>query len=110
MDRNISNDIQTAIRRRRRSRGISQAELARKLGMTQAQIARIEGKRSDVRLSTLTEIARALGLEPLLVPQAMLPAIRHLSAQKERSQTKDSGEPRRLFGNEPEDADEESSQ
>jgi transcriptional regulator with XRE-family HTH domain len=108
--KNIVNDIKTAIRQRRRNKGISQAELGRTLGMTQAQIARIEGKRSDVRLSTLTEVARALGLEPLLVPQTILPAIQHLIAQQERTQTKDSAVPRRLFGNEPEDADEESSQ
>jgi len=109
MNQHTVSDIRTAIRHERLKRGLSQAELARTVGTTQAQIARIEGERNDVRLSTLTEIARALGLEPILVPKPTLPAIRHLLAQQQAAEGKASPEPRRLFGNEPEDANDESS-
>ena len=72
--------------------------------MTQAQIARIESGLTDPRLSTLTELARALGLEPVLLPKQLLPSVSSLMAQHRgdlaRPETR-----RRLVGAEPEDAD-----
>jgi transcriptional regulator with XRE-family HTH domain len=61
----------------RRARGIPQGELARRLGMSAANLSRIEHG-SDFRVSTLLDIARELRLEPVLVPKPMLPAVRHL--------------------------------
>ena len=109
VNRNTVSGIRGTIRQQRLKKDLSQAELAQKVGMTQAQIARIERERNDVRLSTLTEVARALGLEPILVPKSILPAIRHLLAQQQGEEAKSSPEPRRLFGSEPEDANDENS-
>ena len=51
-----------ALRQRRR---LSQAELARRSGVSQATISRIEaGKTRGVDLATLDRLARALGVSP----------------------------------------------
>ncbi len=44
----------------RQSRGLSQAELAERVGVKQANISRIEG-RDDLKLSTLTKVVEAMG-------------------------------------------------
>ena len=49
----------------RERRGLSQAELARRSGVSQATISRIEaGKTRGVDLVTLDRLARALGVSP----------------------------------------------
>ena len=55
--------------------GLSQRELASRLGMTQAHISRIESGLVDPRLSTVVEIARAVGSIPMLIPRRALPAV-----------------------------------
>jgi transcriptional regulator with XRE-family HTH domain len=61
----------------RKSRRLTQAELAKRLDVSKANISRIEHG-ADLRVSTLLEIARALNLEPLLVPKEHLAAVRAL--------------------------------
>lgn len=61
----------------RRARGWSQAELARRLGVTGANISRIE-RGADLRVSTLIDVARELKLEPLLVPKEHVSSVRGL--------------------------------
>jgi transcriptional regulator with XRE-family HTH domain len=65
--------------RARRERGISQAELARRLGMSGPHLSRIEHG-ADLRVSTLLDIARELKLEPVLVPKPRLATVRALLA------------------------------
>jgi transcriptional regulator with XRE-family HTH domain len=60
----------------RRAQAISQGELASRSGLDQAQLSRIEAERVDPRLSSLVQIARALGQEIVLVPQGSLSAVR----------------------------------
>ena len=57
--------------------GLSQSELARRLGVSGANLSRIEHG-TDLRVSTLLEIARALQLEPMLVPKESVPSVRAL--------------------------------
>ena len=104
MLKNTQNDIRQVIREARKEQGLSQAELARRLRMTQAQITRIENGLTDPRLSTVTELARALGLEPVLLPKQLLPSVSYLIAQH-RGALEATGPKRRLIGAEPEDAD-----
>ena len=59
----------------RERRGISQGSLARSLGISAANLSRIE-RGADLRVSTLLDVARALGLEPMLVPKHAVPAVR----------------------------------
>ena len=106
MDKDIVSDIKTTIRSARKDRGLSQAELAGRLRMTQAQIARIENSLTDPRLSTLTELSRALGLELVLVPKQLLPSVKSLIVQH-RGFLEPRESKRRLVGAEPEDANDE---
>lgn len=59
----------------RRALHLSQAELARRLGVSQVNVSRIEAG-GDMRVSTLIDIARALGFELMIVPKAAAPAVR----------------------------------
>ena len=53
-------DLAESVIRLRRLRGVSQADLAQKMGTKQPAIARIESGDANVRLETLVEIANAL--------------------------------------------------
>lgn len=100
---NVVSDFARAIRVQRNRRGISQLELGERLKMPQSQIARFEAGERDIRLSTLMEIARALDLEPMLVPKRLIPAVRYMIEAPEQRTA--SGP--RLVGNDPEDRDDE---
>jgi transcriptional regulator with XRE-family HTH domain len=62
------------LRRARKARGISQVELSRQLGIGQGTLSRAETT-TEVRFGTLQQIARALDLEPMLVPRRLVPAV-----------------------------------
>jgi len=51
--------------------------------MTNANLSRIEHG-GDFRVTTLLDVARVLGLEPMLVPKRSVPAVRALLAEGER--------------------------
>ena len=59
----------------RQRQGISQGELARRLGVSQANLSRIEHG-ADLRFSTLLDVTRALGMEPMIVPKSTVGALR----------------------------------
>ena len=63
------------LQRARAGAGLSQRELALRVGMTQAHISRIESGLVDPRLSTVVEIAKAVGSMPMLIPRRALPAV-----------------------------------
>jgi HTH-type transcriptional regulator/antitoxin HipB len=68
-------NVGEAIRRARREADLSQAELARRARLTQAQVSQVESG-ADLRYSTLMQLAGALNLEPLLVPRRAVPLVR----------------------------------
>jgi len=103
MNNDIQSDIIRVLRQARKEQSLSQAELARRLRMTQSQIARIENGLTDPRLSTVTELSRALGFEPVLLPKQLLPSVNYLIAQH-RGVLETTEPKRRLIGAEPEDA------
>ena len=96
------NSLIRHLRDERQRRKLSQAQLGEMLGVPQSQITRIERGASDIRLSTLVEMAHALGLEPVLIPKSLLPAVRHLS--EHHGPKSDATPQRRLLGSEPEDS------
>jgi predicted transcriptional regulator len=49
--------------RRRRALGLSQTEVAARMGTSQSAVARLESGDADVRLSSLERYAAALGAE-----------------------------------------------
>jgi predicted transcriptional regulator len=67
--------IAEQLRARREALGLSQRAVATLTGLQQAQLSKIERGTIDPRLSTMTEIARALDLEPVLVPRQTLAAV-----------------------------------
>lgn len=50
------------LRQARTAAGLTQTELARRIGVSQQQVARLENPDSDLMLGTLDRAARALGL------------------------------------------------
>lgn len=69
-----------ALRQARIEAGLSQRALSARLGIPQSRLSRIETGAIDVRTSTLLDLSRALGLEPMLVPRRLVPAVARLTA------------------------------
>ena len=66
-----------ALREARKARGLSQEELSKQLGIGQGTLSRAETS-TDVRFGTLQQVARALDLEPMLIPRRLVPAVEAL--------------------------------
>ncbi len=70
------NEIIKQLKHARQDKKLKQSELGDKLGLPQSHISRIERGGTDPRLSTVTDMARLLDQELVLVPRVMLSAIR----------------------------------
>jgi len=70
----------------RQEKKLRQFELGSKLGLPQSHISKIEHGATDPRLSTISDMARVLELELVLVPRHMLPAVRSLISGKNEQQ------------------------
>ncbi|HKU82006.1 MAG TPA: helix-turn-helix transcriptional regulator [Candidatus Tumulicola sp.] len=68
-------NIGETIRRARKQAKLSQAEVARRARLTQAQVSQVESG-ADLRYSTLLQLVGALDLEPVLVPRRVVPLVR----------------------------------
>ena len=62
-----SQDIGLRMTRVREGREISTISLARRVGISQAQISRLENGKQGFRSSTLVKIAEALGIPPFFL-------------------------------------------
>lgn len=69
-------EIAEILKKARKEKGLTQAELGKKMGLPQSHISKIEAGEVDLRLSSLQEMARLLDLEPMLIPRALTPAVR----------------------------------
>ena len=65
--------LSTALAETRRAAGLSHEALAERAGLSRMTIQRVEAEKIDPRLSTLEEMARALGMDMILVPTALRP-------------------------------------
>ena len=101
MKRHFQSDLLPTLRLQRLRKHLSQTRLGQLLKISQSHLARIERGGMDVRLSTLTEIARALDLEPMLVPKHLVPAVRYMIEAPHQP----SLPPPKLVGNAPEEAE-----
>jgi transcriptional regulator with XRE-family HTH domain len=72
-----------ALRTTRERKMLSQRALAALIGIPQGRLSRIEGGATDLRASSLLELARALEMEVMLVPRQLVPAVKSLTAQVE---------------------------
>ncbi len=66
------------LRSTREQRGLTQKELADRLGVRQRQISDLERSAMDPRFSTVQDVARALELELVLVPRQLVSAVEGL--------------------------------
>jgi predicted transcriptional regulator len=71
-------DISGQIADRRAKLHLPQSEVAKLAGIRQSHLSAIETRKLDARGSTLTDVARALRSELVLVPIEILPAVRSL--------------------------------
>ena len=67
--------LSQTLRLARLTRGLSQEQLARSLGVRQRQISDLERAAMDPRLSTIQNVARALDLELTLIPRQLISAV-----------------------------------
>lgn len=58
-----ASELVRALARRRRQHGLSQTEVAARMGTSQSAVARLEAAAGDLRLSTLQRYAAALDAE-----------------------------------------------
>ncbi len=68
-------EIRKSLKQARADKHLKQAELGARLGLPQSHISKIESGKTDPRLSTVTDMARLLDSELVLVPRVMLPAV-----------------------------------
>ena len=68
-------EVIKSLKQARIEKHLKQTELGEKLGLPQSHISKIEKGGTDPRLSTVTDMARFLDMELVLVPRAMLPAV-----------------------------------
>src|SRR3546814_11525452 len=55
----------------RKAAGLTQGQLADRAGLNRMTVQRLESGSLDPRVSTLLEMARAMGMELMLVPQSL---------------------------------------
>lgn len=70
--------ITQVLKRTREARALSQRTLSIQAGVPQGHISKIENGTVDLRISSLVELARVLGLEVMLVPRKSVPAVQAL--------------------------------
>jgi HTH-type transcriptional regulator/antitoxin HipB len=68
----------------RHSRGWSQAELGRRLGLPQMHISGIETGKIVPRFDTLLDLVRVLDRDLLMVPRSLVPAVQALIREYRR--------------------------
>ena len=68
-------DIIDTLKGTRTAKGLSQRALSERTGVPQSHISKIESGGTDIRLSSLTELARALDLDLRLIPRKAVPAV-----------------------------------
>lgn len=69
--------IGEALRAARQASGLGQEEVARRAGVSRMTVQRLETGAIDPRESTLTLVARTLGLELVLVPSPLRAGVEH---------------------------------
>jgi transcriptional regulator with XRE-family HTH domain len=73
--------LSKAFQSRRRSLHLTQQNVADRSGLAQTNYSQIEQGKTDPRLSTLQEIARALSLELMMIPAELVDTVKAMTGQ-----------------------------
>jgi transcriptional regulator with XRE-family HTH domain len=87
-------DLRRQIKDARAKRGWGQRELGAQIGLPQPHISAIESGEIVPRFDTLLDLVRILGLDLLLVPRALVPAVQSLIRAQQKP---DGSEERSLY-------------
>ncbi|CAN7768391.1 XRE family transcriptional regulator [Ensifer sp. NM-2] len=68
-------EIGRLLKTKRKGLGLTQEQVAEMAGISRPRYREIETGSAAARTTTLINIARALGLEIMLIPQAIVPAV-----------------------------------
>jgi len=80
----MSNIIEQ-LKKTRKEKKLSQSDLGKKLGLPQSHISKIEQGKTDLRFSTVMDMARIMDQELILVPRQLVPYVRSiLSGESEQ--------------------------
>ncbi|SMD19340.1 helix-turn-helix domain-containing protein [Rhizobium sp. RU36D] len=71
-------EIGRLLKRSRKTLGLTQEQVADMAGISRPRYREIEAGASAARTTTLINIGRALGLELMLIPQVVVPAVEAL--------------------------------
>jgi transcriptional regulator with XRE-family HTH domain len=71
----IMSNLNEDLERARKAAGLSQDDLAERAGLSRMTVQRTESGQIDPRVSSLLVMARALGLDVMLVPLALRPEL-----------------------------------
>lgn len=74
----VTKQLGGTLKAARKAKGLSQRALSEKTGMPQSHISKIENGAIDLRVSSLVELGRVLGLELMLVPRKATPAVQSI--------------------------------
>ena len=71
-------DLYDTLQKARLGKGLTQSQLSELLQLGQSYLSQYEQGKHDIKASTLTEWARVLDLEVMLVPRQHVPAVSYL--------------------------------
>jgi transcriptional regulator with XRE-family HTH domain len=71
-------DLGLRFRKARQAAGLSQEEIALRANISRPRYRDIETGAAAARATTLVNVARALGMEMMLIPQVMVPAVQSM--------------------------------
>jgi len=89
--------IVSILKAARDRKGFSQRELAKKAGVPQSHISKIENGAVDLRVSSLVALARVLDLEVTLVPRKAVSAVQSIVRSSEGSTGNEGEESRPVY-------------
>ncbi len=87
-----SEQIAALLKEARETKGLSQRELAKRSGVPQSHISKIEANGVDLRVSSLAALAHALDLAITLIPRKAAPAV-HAIVRSTAGQGRQNGLP-----------------
>jgi len=97
-------DIIQAMKTARNEQHLSQRDLSATSGIAQSHISKIENGSVDITLSTLVALARALGLEIMLVPRKLIPVVKSITKGTRQDLKHSSGIPEPAYRLDDDDA------